>query len=903
MSDSRLVKIAEVIREVISRRAAGESLSDESIVAQHPDLQPELRQDLQKLRLIRAAKETHDFAADTLKAPEAIRFFEGGDPDETIGSGHRPTDFTNPHETAELGAPAELSGERLPAVDIPGYHIIRPISSGGQGHVFLAQQIGIRRKVALKVLRYATLSDVARFEREQQILGELKHRHIVGIYDSGNSGGWYYYAMEYIEGHSLTDYLAMKQPTQTERLRLFAKICEAVDYVHRFRNKGIIHRDLKPSNIMIDAAGEPHILDFGLAKATIDLVQTLEATVTPAAQVSDHQPVNLPTRSDPDWSDARTPTDDETKPGMVLGSLPWSSPEQAAGMAHMLDVQSDLYSLGVIGYQMLVGRFPYKVVGSRAEVIETIQRSQPTDPRAYDKSIPTDVARLLMICLEKRPERRYADVGELAADIQHVLRGEPIAGRRAGRLTRARWAASGWIRRNQVAAGLAVILACGLFTYYWLDYAVTMYTPLVQVWARHSISALGPAAGPLHEHVAVIGFHIDEFNELLATGSRLDQRVEPGPPTEKWRLRAVHGLLCKRLAEAGPRVVGFDIAFQTDQPADLLLAEGLRALHERGLRPVVFRNVWNIENVDETTLFSDPTKQRISSILHPWATLAHGYLVEHDIPWRVALWAARTPWPPQPSFAVRLFAQWTDPQAEYGIDLSHHDTLQIFYHERMSNGGMGASRRPTDRLGISGIRTQNTTDGTVLQRGDRVGLQLLMMPPDHELTQALVPYQWALTCSDSELAERVAGKAVIIGEINDKTIPAYAAREPSSQSDVHSNAIDGRDLSGAWTHAVLLNNLIQKTTVLRFVYEESRLMALAAYSAIAGFLIAVAAPWRHALRWLMLAAAAVLILGGSLLAMYAWRQYHPPLSTVICLIMACEAGAFIRRHVAQPPNV
>ena len=204
---------------------------------------------------------------------------------------------------------------RLPAADsIEGYELLREIHRGGQGVVYKAVQKATKRTVALKVLLegpYASPRQRHRFEREIDLVASLQHPNIVTVYDSGvTHDGRHYFAMEYIHGLSLDAYLSDKALTVDETLLLFQQICAAVNYAHQ---RGVIHRDLKPANIRIDSNGKPHILDFGLAKAA-------------GASLADGAPV--------------------TVTGEFMGTLAYASPEQTQGDPHLIDIRTDVYSLG-----------------------------------------------------------------------------------------------------------------------------------------------------------------------------------------------------------------------------------------------------------------------------------------------------------------------------------------------------------------------------------------------------------------------------------------------------------------------------------------------------------------------------------------------------------------------------
>ena len=284
----------------------------------------------------------------------------------------------------------------LPPFDsFAGYRILKEIHRGAQGVVYQAIQESTKRKVAIKVMKegpFAGSADRARFEREVKLLGQLDHPNIVTIFGTGEASNCHYFVMDYISGQPLDVYMASDTHPVEEILTLFFKICSAVESAHL---RGIIHRDLKPGNIRVNPKGEPYILDFGLAKSSND-TDTSAATLT----------------------------------GRFLGTPAWASPEQAQGVSCNVDIRSDVYSLGVILYQMLTGRFPYKVTGSTQEVLDRIKKSEPLRPRDIHKKIDDEVETIVLKCLQKDPERRYQSAGELARDIKRYLVGEPIEAKR-----------------------------------------------------------------------------------------------------------------------------------------------------------------------------------------------------------------------------------------------------------------------------------------------------------------------------------------------------------------------------------------------------------------------------------------------------------------------------------------
>lgn len=306
------------------------------------------------------------------------------------------------------------------------------MSEGGQGVVYQAIQQSTRRKVAIKMMlggAFASRSDRARFDREVRVLGRLSHPNIVTIHDSGTVLGRHYIVMDYIAGRPLDRHMhGPHAPGSIEDiLRLFRKICTAINAAHL---AGVIHRDLKPSNILIDSTGEPHILDFGLAKVPLGDSEASLMTMT----------------------------------GHFVGSLPWASPEQAEGAHDKIDIRTDVYSLGVILYQILTDEFPCDVTGNMRDVLQRVILAEPHKPRVYRRDINDEIETIVLKCLSKDRERRYQSAGELARDLQNYLEGLPVAAKRDsfGYLMRKR------VKRYKVpvavGVGFIVLILMGLIT-------------------------------------------------------------------------------------------------------------------------------------------------------------------------------------------------------------------------------------------------------------------------------------------------------------------------------------------------------------------------------------------------------------------------------------------------------
>ncbi|HVS08918.1 MAG TPA: protein kinase [Planctomycetota bacterium] len=378
------------------------------------------------------------------------------------------------------------------------YRILSELGRGGMGIVYRAEQESPRRTIALKVIGSGAFGQelLSRFEREARVLGWLNHPGIAQIHEAAVAdtpeGPRPYLAMELVAGEPLVAFCDARRSSPRERLEILAKVCDAVEHAHQ---KGVIHRDLKPANVLVQPDGQPKVLDFGIARVV-----------------------------DPDLerSTRRTRADD------LLGTLPYMSPEQLGGRPEDLDLRSDVYSLGVIAFELLTGSLPFDLAGrSLPAATRIVQESEPARLSAARRDLRGDVSTIVAKSLEKEKERRYSSAGALAGDLRRYLAHEPILARPPGGLYQLRKFA----RRNRgLTTGIALAFA-----------ALIAGTIVSLLQARRADGARDFAEGQRAEALrasrrATLGAAsmASKIHDLSAC-ERLLESIEPGERAWEWR--------------------------------------------------------------------------------------------------------------------------------------------------------------------------------------------------------------------------------------------------------------------------------------------------------------------------------------------------------------------------------
>jgi WD40 repeat protein/tRNA A-37 threonylcarbamoyl transferase component Bud32 len=344
--------------------------------------------------------------------------------------------FAAQDQVAQLAAPLRAAAPAPEAAATPGnlgtvryfgdYELLEEIARGGMGVVYKARQTKLDRIVAVKMILAGELAgqaDVERFHTEARAAANLHHPNIVPIHEVGQHEGQHYFSMDYVAGESLANRIARGPLPAREAATLLVKVARAVAFAHI---DGVIHRDLKPANVLLDAQGEPHVTDFGLAKRL---------------------------RGEP----GATATGGLTETGQVLGTASYMPPEQAGGRTKDIDRRSDVYSLGAVLYCALTGRPPFQAASTLDTLLQVLER-EPVSPRTLNASVPRDLETICLKCLEKDSRRRYGTAQELADELQRYLDGKPILARPIGAAGRA-WR---WCRRNPVVAAMSAALVLAI---------------------------------------------------------------------------------------------------------------------------------------------------------------------------------------------------------------------------------------------------------------------------------------------------------------------------------------------------------------------------------------------------------------------------------------------------------
>ncbi len=407
-SRPELLKALLFVELTHRRDALGNHVSKEQLIAAHPHLAAELQLALQDLNSFRA-----DSASENL----ATQFFEGSKHEgQTIE--HTPSRKDSrglrircPHCSNQVELLTDTPYEEIscstcgssfslidreastrmatPLKTIDRFDLISRLGVGGFGTVWKARDRELDRVVAVKMPRRGQLTgaEIDQFFREARAAAQLRHPNIVNVHEVGRDGDTLFIVSDFVRGVTLADWKTSNQPSAKEAVRLCMPIADALHHAHQ---QGVVHRDLKPANILLDESNQPLLTDFGLAKREIgEITMTVD--------------------------------------GQILGTPGYMSPEQAGGQGHWTDRRTDIYSLGVMLFELLTGELPFR--GNAQMQIHNRLTQEPPDPRKLNRHIPRDLSTICLKCLEREPGRRFATAAELLEEFRRFERGEPIRSR------------------------------------------------------------------------------------------------------------------------------------------------------------------------------------------------------------------------------------------------------------------------------------------------------------------------------------------------------------------------------------------------------------------------------------------------------------------------------------------
>lgn len=769
--------------------------------------------------------------------------------------------------------------DKLPIID--DYYCVASLGQGASGQVFKALACcGEPKLVALKLLRFASGETEGRFrEREIEILKALNCPHVARYLDSGTSGGMMYLAMELVRGRPLDEYLAERAQRLEDKLAVFQHVCEVVAGLHA---EGVIHRDLKPKHLLIDEQAQPWIVDFGISAV----------------------------RSE-DWPTRVRRA--QTELGHILGTVKYMSPEQAWGGLLRVDHRADIWSLGIMLYEIATGgAYPYDLepiddMTGHDALLHRIQTEMPKKPRIAAPRYSDALVTLISRCLAHEAGRRLDSADTLARDLGRCLSGQSI---QTKRLPFA-------YRLKRVAIGLAAHWRVGLW-------ASTVGVILFFLFAVSIISgARVQVAGPDYgrdTRRSLAAAALDADGIVIAGISDASLRVVPdladsngvcGVTRDIKSWRALHGRLMERLAAVHPRAVMWDFYFRTPQPGDAEFVRGVQALQQAGV-PVALA----VQEYDD-----DGRPELSPQLFEPLIdAVVHGVIKARDMvarPGEMVL-ALRRGDEVYPALILATFAAVVHPQHRMMIDWPDSAiTLRLIHHPRAG----GDEFLPVDRVGLTTIYTTDAARGATrgLRVSDVLGCTAFTLEPPENWERRTIPYESLLTASQAELADRLSGRIVLFGNLRAAGLFSKHDRKRVRYGTEIVDDVPGCYLMADALSGLLANRYLRPSGLLpkRALRAEDPRYVVYAFVvvAICAFLACLLPPKLAAAKWFgsprVQAVVLSVLLAGSIacmLALVLTRNWHGAqaamFGTAVCAALAVSfAIEFARNRYRVPPTV